>query len=164
MEPHELLERLLPLIPPPRAHQVRYHGVLAPCASARDRVVPGPRPAPRPAAGGPEAREPRAETLPTPVGMPPAGPATLPRPSDSYAPGEPDPSASVGRVGDLEPGANDPSAPGYPRASDLRDPNPEAAVGRLRPRRLPWAELLQRVFEVDALRCPRCPTDYVCSS
>jgi hypothetical protein len=24
------------------------------------------------------------------------------------------------------------------------------------PRRLPWAALLQRVFEVDALRCPRC--------
>lgn len=23
------------------------------------------------------------------------------------------------------------------------------------PRRTPWAELLQRVFEVDALRCPR---------
>lgn len=41
--PHELLERLVPLIPPPRAHQVRYHGVLAPCASARDRIVPGPR-------------------------------------------------------------------------------------------------------------------------
>jgi hypothetical protein len=31
MERHELLERLAPLIPPPRAHQVRYHGVLAPC-------------------------------------------------------------------------------------------------------------------------------------
>jgi hypothetical protein len=27
MEPHELLERLVPLIPPPRAHQVRYHGL-----------------------------------------------------------------------------------------------------------------------------------------
>ncbi len=40
MEPHELLERLAPLIPPPRAHQVRYHGILAPCASGRDRVVP----------------------------------------------------------------------------------------------------------------------------
>ncbi len=38
---HELLERLAPLIPPPRAHQVRYHGLLAPCASGRDRVVPG---------------------------------------------------------------------------------------------------------------------------
>ncbi len=40
MERRELLERLAPLIPPPRAHQVRYHGVLAPCASGRDRVVP----------------------------------------------------------------------------------------------------------------------------
>jgi hypothetical protein len=28
MERHELLERLVPLIPPPRAHQVRHHGVL----------------------------------------------------------------------------------------------------------------------------------------
>ena len=31
MERHELLERLAPLIPPPRAHQVRYHGL---CAAA----------------------------------------------------------------------------------------------------------------------------------
>ena len=31
MERHELLERLVPLIPPPRAHQVRYHGL---CAAA----------------------------------------------------------------------------------------------------------------------------------
>ena len=37
----ELIERLVPLIPPPRAHQVRYHGILAPGASYRDRVVPG---------------------------------------------------------------------------------------------------------------------------
>ncbi len=40
MERRELLERLAPLIPPPRAHQVRHHGVLAPCASGQDRVVP----------------------------------------------------------------------------------------------------------------------------
>ncbi|MBK7951839.1 MAG: transposase [Deltaproteobacteria bacterium] len=40
MERRELLERLAPLIPPPRAHQVRYHGILAPCASGRDYVVP----------------------------------------------------------------------------------------------------------------------------
>jgi hypothetical protein len=45
-EPHQLLGRLVPLIPAPRAHQVRYHGVLAPCAGWRDRVVPaGPHPA-----------------------------------------------------------------------------------------------------------------------
>jgi hypothetical protein len=41
MERRELLERLAPLIPPPRAHQVRDHGVLAPCARGRDRIVPG---------------------------------------------------------------------------------------------------------------------------
>ena len=141
MEPHELLERLVPLIPPPRAHQVRYHGVLAPCASARDRVVPGPRPTPGPTVRGPEAKEPSAETIQTSVGMRPAGPETPHRRTDPCAPAEPGPSASAGRPDDLEPGANDP---------------PEAAVGRPRPRRLAWAELLQRVFEVDALRCPRC--------
>jgi hypothetical protein len=43
MERHELLERLAALIPPPRAHQVRYYGILAPCASGRDQVVPGAR-------------------------------------------------------------------------------------------------------------------------
>jgi len=45
-KPHQLLARLVPLIPAPRAHQVRYHGVLAPCAGWRDHVVPaGPQPA-----------------------------------------------------------------------------------------------------------------------
>jgi hypothetical protein len=136
MEPQELLERLVPLIPPPRAHQVRYHGVLAPCASARDRVVPGRRPTPGPAVGGPEAREPSPETIPASVGVRPAGPESRP--------------------GDLEPGASDDPAGGSPRAPNRRDLPPEAAVDRPRPRRLPWAELLQRVFEVDALRCARC--------
>jgi hypothetical protein len=42
MERSELIERLVPLIPPPRAHQVRYHGILAPSASMRDRIVPQP--------------------------------------------------------------------------------------------------------------------------
>ena len=40
MERRELIDRLVPLVPPPRAHQVRYHGILAPSASQRDRVVP----------------------------------------------------------------------------------------------------------------------------
>jgi len=39
-EPQELLARLAALIPPPRAHQVRYFGILAPCAGWRDHVVP----------------------------------------------------------------------------------------------------------------------------
>jgi hypothetical protein len=41
MERRELIERLVPLIPPPRANQVRYHGILAPAAGQRDRITPG---------------------------------------------------------------------------------------------------------------------------
>jgi hypothetical protein len=49
-EPQELLERLAALVPPPRAHQVRYHGILAPCAGRRPQAVPQPQPrAPAPA-------------------------------------------------------------------------------------------------------------------
>jgi hypothetical protein len=38
-EPRELLARLAAQVPP-RAHQLRYHGILAPAAAYRDRVVP----------------------------------------------------------------------------------------------------------------------------
>ena len=41
MERSELIERLVFLIPSPRAHQVHYHGILSRGASQRDRVVPG---------------------------------------------------------------------------------------------------------------------------
>lgn len=40
-EPQELVEKLAALVPPPRFHLVRYHGILGPCASGWDRVVPG---------------------------------------------------------------------------------------------------------------------------
>jgi hypothetical protein len=40
--PQVFLERLAALIPPPRAHLVTYHGVLAPGAALRDLVVPSP--------------------------------------------------------------------------------------------------------------------------
>jgi hypothetical protein len=38
--PVELVERLCSLVPPPRANQVLYHGVLAANASWRREVVP----------------------------------------------------------------------------------------------------------------------------
>ncbi len=41
-EPKELMARLAAQIPPPRAHQLRYHGILAPAAAYRDKVVPKP--------------------------------------------------------------------------------------------------------------------------
>jgi hypothetical protein len=40
LEPGELLARLAAQVPPPGAHQVRYHGVLAPGAMWRSYVVP----------------------------------------------------------------------------------------------------------------------------
>ena len=40
MSPEVLIERLLALVPRPRRHLVTYHGVLAPAAGVRSRVVP----------------------------------------------------------------------------------------------------------------------------
>lgn len=40
LEPREFMARLAAQVPPPRAHQVRYHGLLAPCAAWRPYVVP----------------------------------------------------------------------------------------------------------------------------
>jgi hypothetical protein len=130
MERHELLERLAPLVAPPRAHQVRYHGVLAPCAGGRDRVVPG------------GAREPRADRL----SSPPAGTRAAARDGDAGAAG------SANKAPQEEgPAGAPPASPGErPTASEL------AATDGPRWRRHSWAELLQRVFEVDALRCPHC--------
>lgn len=74
------MEKLAALIPPPRAHLVTYHGVLAPAAALRRRIVPAPSSARR-AAGA--------------------------QPRDSQ-------------------------------------------------HRTPWADLLQRVFAIDVLRCQLC--------
>ena len=42
LSPTELIEKLAALVPPPRIHLIRYHGVLAPAAADRERIVPGP--------------------------------------------------------------------------------------------------------------------------
>jgi hypothetical protein len=143
MERHELLERLVPLLPAPRAHQVRYHGVLAPCSSVRDRIVPGvheevsasPPSEPSAALSVAQAVPEAAEQVQATQGAIAAGPAAdaLGAPRDKHR--------QVVTVVDAADRA--PAASATPK-------------GRLRPRRLPWAELLQRVFAVDALRCPRC--------
>jgi len=97
IERRDLIDRLAPLIPPPRAHQVRYHGILAPGASLRERVVP---------------------TAPT-----------APSRSATHSPVE--------------------THPGQPGEACAAQPTNRRA-------RMHWAALLQRVFAVDALRCPRC--------
>ena len=42
MEPLEFMERLAALVPRPRLHLIRFHGVLAPNAKLRSRIVPAP--------------------------------------------------------------------------------------------------------------------------
>jgi len=82
--PLDFIARLAALVPRPRAHQLTYHGVLAPAAEWRDLIVP-------------------------------AGERSI-----------------------------------------RKEPSQLLAAKALRPSRSKWAELLQRVFEIDALRCPYC--------
>jgi len=51
-EPLAFIERLAALVPPPRMHQLTYHGVLAPAASWRSDIVPGPTEREPPSADG----------------------------------------------------------------------------------------------------------------
>jgi hypothetical protein len=40
MQPQEFMQRLAALVPRPRLHQIRFHGVLAPNATLRAAVIP----------------------------------------------------------------------------------------------------------------------------
>jgi hypothetical protein len=153
MERSELIERLAPLIPPPRAHQVRYHGILAPSASMRDRIVPQPM-----------AHSPEGESAASLPGTRPS--ATVGSPMNPVLP-----PPSNGRRRPT--GGEEPDTAGtsgqqrHEPGGDARDSGLRRQAGRIR-----WAALLQRVFEVagqlgwpspceskihrDALRCPRC--------
>jgi hypothetical protein len=95
LTPDELLARLATLVPPPRVHGLRYHGVFAPNSKARQRVVPA---APEP--------------------VPPA-PALKARTKTTEKPR---------RVKTLEQTA--------------------------RIHRIPWADLLRKVYAIDVLACP----------
>ena len=138
-----LVDRVIPLIPPPRSHQVRYHGVLAPCASGRDRVVPSmtDRRVGFVEASGRPSRPLGAE-VESPLGRNSVSLGHHDRKSSSV-----EVAAETSRFApDRDPaewtGTTRPSLPRYE----------ELALKR----RIPWAEFLQRVFEVDALACPKC--------
>ena len=51
MSPMEFMQRLAALVPRPRLHLIRFHGVLAPHAKLRSRVVPAPEQATTAGAG-----------------------------------------------------------------------------------------------------------------
>jgi hypothetical protein len=111
LTPQELIARLATLVPPPRAHALRYHGVFAPNAKLRARIVPCPE---------------ASSALSPPPSSPPPAPAS-PSPPRRPLPAHP---------------------PAEPSSRQRSGPRPRT--------RVPWAELLQKVFAVDVLACPRC--------
>ncbi|MGH0034207.1 MAG: transposase [Myxococcota bacterium] len=148
MERRELLERLAPLIPPPRAHQVRYHGLLAPCASGRGRVVPRPVVSsevgtvePAALGGGRAAPLEESNRKDCSNKPPPISAESSQRSVDGESSMTLDLRTDRGTTNadgaEAEPGRGD-------------------ACSKVPTRRTLWADLLQRVFEVDALSCPRC--------
>src|SRR5262249_2772472 len=106
LRPTELLRRLATLVPPPRAHLVRYHGVFAPASRWRSQVIP-------------RLSEKSASAQPC---------ASAPRLTENTA------------LAMTE--ATDP---------DLITAKPHRPV---HPSRIPWADLLKRVFREEVLICP----------
>ncbi len=148
MERHELLERLAPLIPPPRAHQVRYHGILAPCASGRDRVCAAAGQGSS-ASGTSAGREARLAAVsakdgartPLTRGAETEIASTIPALEGAALVG-----ARCGSHASQGAQAEWPSGRIQPVESLL--------VPSSRRQRLRWSDLLKRVFGIQALRCP----------
>ena len=126
-EPMELVEKLAGIIPPPRCHMTRYHGVLAPRAALRhvavnDRVHASCRE---------EKATPRRE---------PSSCHSTPHAADrSVASNRSD----RGRAGSSQRCAS-------------REPRERSNPPRCTLPWIPWAELMRRVFAVDVLQCPAC--------
>ena len=108
---HELLARLVALIPPPKIHLTKYSGIFAPRARGRAALTGRP-----------------------------SRPRTPPPPSETD-------STSL-------PSTSSPLLESIPAPAPDDDPAPPPDP--LRPPRLPWSQLLQRVFAVDVLSCRAC--------
>ena len=147
MTPVECIARLCALVPPPRYPLTRFHGVLAPRARLRPRIVP---------------------LLPPNATRPcPASPATRKRPKDGPARTQERPPPRA-RGGDVIPTALPVAATTLARTVDGADvpaPNILSArhLGRIAggllyaaTSNVPWATLLARTFEVDVKSCARC--------
>ncbi len=166
--PAELIEKLIALIPPPQANLLRYHGVLAPGSKLRSHVVVDRRPP----AGAKVPKEPAPGMVSRSGGPPKGDPMKI---SDSPSRGVSRVHGPVGLSGDEagEPlGLTREVSVGHevevrPRpggdwlpSGSTREPltfmkgplTPKLATRR----RMSWAELLKRVFQIDVLECPIC--------
>jgi hypothetical protein len=159
MERRELLERLAPLIPPPRAHQVRYHGILAPCAAGRSVVVPNGIKSTAAASDDERSRATSDRSTTAGAIHPGTAPDQNPRPTMVLRAGT---RTATGVGNDINAVRSD-AAPLQttegahgPKVARSQVEQPSRTSAVLRTRRLSWSELLKRVFGIEALRCPRC--------
>jgi hypothetical protein len=141
LDPVDLLERLATFVPSPRSHTVRYHGILAPCAGWRDHVVPqGTEPAMPEAAGKLNPAAYRVDTTRGSSG----------RPREPPSRGEPH-RCDAGQTPTIgHSGSSFERGPPAEHSSKVQFESPRSPSRR---RRLSWAELLKRVFGIEALRC-----------
>ncbi|MFN9945219.1 MAG: transposase [Planctomycetota bacterium] len=128
-------ERLCALVPPPRKHLVTYHGVLAPASGLRPKVVR------RQTAAGEEEAAGAAAGCRHGAG---GGGGSQVVGADNAATTAMSAAAAVRRQ----------HAERRARAR-LRVPH-RSSRRRSRRQRLPWADLLRRVFGIDVLVCPKC--------
>jgi hypothetical protein len=149
-EPMELMERLAALVPPPRFNLTRFYGVPAPASTFRSWIVPEDkaiialthRDCPERAdtlnigADKSDSRPARGkmdEGLITPAAV--FRPFIIPK-DETVAQMH---SGCRAKVENLQPDSD----------------NPDAKQAK-KPKNYSWAQLLERVFEIDILCCPRC--------
>jgi hypothetical protein len=129
LAPTQLLRRLAALVPPPRVHLVRDHGAFAPRAHGRAALTGQGRRGGRGCAGA-------AETTST-------------TPADRRAS-----TAAPPWLGSEE-GAS-PSAPPWSTPPEHDEGTPPWPEDPTRPRRIPWADLLRRVYRNEVMVCDWC--------
>ena len=150
-EPMELMERLAALVPPPRFNLTRFYGVLAPASTLRPLIVP----------------EDKATIAPTHPGCRECT-GTLKRDSDRN---DSEPLQREREGGTLSPAdalkafivakketTVGPTNLGYGARMETSktDLDKSGSKRGKKTRNYSWAQLLERVFEIDILSCPRC--------
>jgi len=139
LTPFEFLDRLCLLIPHPRVHRHRYHGVLAPNSPLRSKVI---------ASAGPTAAlQKQLELAATRMGIREAG-----REDHGEA------ARDSGDNGDEAKPGPQPEAESHTGTTDSngRHSIPEEKGPFSRRLSIMWAMLLARIYEVWPLACPRC--------
>jgi hypothetical protein len=145
MTPLQFLARLVALVPPPRHPLIRFHGVFAPRSCLRARVIP------RSSSGSPSAAS-CSESGKT-TGRSARAPARV---RGAATEGQSAPSAAAVAQAPLSSVALAAAAVEAKELVSAPDPRVRAfpdALGLGLGSRIPWAELLKRVYNVDALDC-----------